>query len=313
MTNEELVKELKSCKAPDRRKELLTELYSNNVGFISKLARYYSGCNSFYSMDDTLRCDRIASASEELLFQDLCQEGYLGLVKAAEKFEESADTKFITYAGMWIKQFMLRYIQNKSHLIRLPVPLQEKLYKLSKVYDEYQQKCGKAPSVDVICRSLNVTASEAMRLQQALPALQIKSLEEPIDDEPELTYRDAVSDGRDYAEEVEQAVDGERLSKELWKAVNGLKEKQAKVISLYYADGLKLDSIASRMNITHQAASLHKCSGLTALRNNPKVSELKSFLDSDAYSLGLRDTGYAPFIHKGISATEAAAIKLYSK
>lgn len=114
-----------------------------------------------------------------VLFMDLVQEGSLGLIKAAEKFDYSRNFKFSTYATWWIKQTIMRAIANNSKTIRIPVHMADKIRKYKKVYTTLSFELGREPTDNEICEKLGLTIKNIQAIKKAIIKEPI-SLETPV-------------------------------------------------------------------------------------------------------------------------------------
>ncbi len=114
-----------------------------------------------------------------VLFMDLVQEGSLGLIKAAEKFDYSRNFKFSTYATWWIKQTIMRAIANNAKTIRIPVHMADKIRKYKKVYTTLSFELGREPTDNEICEKLGFTIKNIQAIKKAIIKEPI-SLETPV-------------------------------------------------------------------------------------------------------------------------------------
>lgn len=117
-----------------------------------------------------------------LLFMDLVQEGSLGLMKAAEKFDYSKNCKFSTYATWWIKQTIMRAIANNSRTIRIPIHMADKIRKYKKTCEALRVKLSREPSENEIAQELGTTCKNVKKIKRALFKEPI-SLETPVTDD----------------------------------------------------------------------------------------------------------------------------------
>ena len=117
-----------------------------------------------------------------VLFMDLVQEGSIGLIKAAEKFDYSKNCKFSTYATWWIKQTIMRAIANNAKTIRIPIHMADKIRKYKKVYSELTFELGREPYDTEVAQKLNLTVKNIQAIKRALIKEPI-SLETPVTDD----------------------------------------------------------------------------------------------------------------------------------
>jgi len=126
-----------------------------------------------------------------VLFMDLVQEGSLGLIKAAEKFDYSKNFRFSTYATWWIKQTIIRAISNNSRTIRIPVHMTDKIRKYKKYYSELSFKLGREPSDREIAELMGIPTKKLTAIKRAIIKEPI-SLETPVTDD--LNVGDYIED-----------------------------------------------------------------------------------------------------------------------
>lgn len=117
-----------------------------------------------------------------VLFMDLVQEGSIGLIKAAEKFDYSKNCKFSTYATWWIKQTIMRAIANNSKTIRIPIHMADKIRKYKKIYSELTFELGREPFDNEIAKKMDLTIKNIQAIKRALIKEPI-SLETPVTDD----------------------------------------------------------------------------------------------------------------------------------
>ena len=126
-----------------RREEAREEFVVKNLKLVMKIARGYDKCG--------------------IEFDDLVNEGNIGLMEAAKRYDGDKGTKFSTYAGFWIRQKIIRHLCNKGRLIRLPVQVVQAQLQINKFVDEYTKKYNKNPSFALICSELDLRESIAKR------------------------------------------------------------------------------------------------------------------------------------------------------
>ena len=210
---------------------------------------------------------------------DLVDEGNLGLIRAAEKFDESKGAKFISYAVWWIRQAILQALAEQAHTVRVPLSRANMLHNLGRRANALRQELGREPTQQEIAVGLDVTEKE---IACAVPvARSYVSLDAPIagrEDAKLLDYlRDDVTPAPDN-----DLVDG-GLSEVLEKALARLRGREAKVLRLYFGfDGnepMTLESIGASMGITRERVRQIKERGLARLRSLEKAHVLTAFRD----------------------------------
>lgn len=223
MTNEQLVALIR---AHENEAERMLDLWEQNKGFISKIALKYSG----HAETDDLR-----------------QEGYLGLCEAVQHYDLEKGIPFINYAAFWIRQGMVRYIDNCGNVVRIPSHAKQDIQKYKRISGEYLKYYGSKPSERELCALLGVNCKKLHRLQEDAGMERIQSLSAPIGEEGEdLTLGDTVASGEDLEDECIRRLDREAMKRELWIAIDSLPADQAHVIRRRYMDGLTLRETGER-------------------------------------------------------------------
>ncbi len=154
----------KEIKEGERRKALIAKrkLVQANLRLVVSIAKKYIG--------------------QGVLFMDLVQEGSIGLIKAAEKFDYSKNCKFSTYATWWIKQTIMRAIANNSKTIRIPIHMADKIRKYKKIYSKLTFELAREPSDNEIAKSMELSVKNVQAIKRALIKEPI-SLETPVTDD----------------------------------------------------------------------------------------------------------------------------------
>ncbi len=214
-----------------------------------------------------------------LPFLDLIQEGNLGLMKAAEKFEPERGFKFSTYATWWIRQSITRAIADQGRTIRIPVHLVENINRVKKTAGELLRKNGREPTVEEIAVQLDLEPDRVRELLQL--AQDPISLETPVGEEEDAHLEDFIQD-----EEAGVPVDEagrQLLRRELMNVLKSLTPREERVIALRFGleDGRSrtLEELGREFNVTRERVRQIEAKALRKLRHPSRAKRLRDYLD----------------------------------
>ena len=190
--------------------------------------------------------------NQGLAFLDLIQEGTLGLVRAAEKFDYRRGFKFSTYATWWIRQAVARAIADKGRTIRMPVHVVEKLNKITRTERKLVAELGREPSIPEIAAAVGIPESEVEHIKRS--AQTPVSLEKPVGDDEESEFGQFIAD--ENAQSPEEAAELTLRHEALQGVLNTLTYRERRVLELRYGlDGEQprtLDEVGRTFNVTRE-------------------------------------------------------------
>jgi RNA polymerase primary sigma factor len=256
ITAEEEVELARRIKSGDDK--ALDKLVKANLRFVVSVAKQYQ--------------------NQGLSLPDLINEGNLGLIKAAQRFDETRGFKFISYAVWWIRQSILQALAEQSRLVRLPLNQVGSLNKIKKATSRLEQEFERPPSVEEIAQKLDIPEH---KLDKALRiTTRYVSMDAPIAEDEDTKFLDVfVSDD---TPRTDNNLMRESLNKEIQRSLSTLTEKERDVINLYYGigmnHGLTLDEIGAKFNLTRERVRQIKEKAIRRLKHTSRSKLLKAYL-----------------------------------
>ena len=241
----------------DGDQEALEKLVRSNLRFVVSIAKRYQ--------------------NQGVSLGDLINEGNVGLIRAAHKFDETKGTKFISYAVWWIRQSILQALAEQSRIVRVPLNRAGTLHRIGKRTSALLQELGREPTVDEIAGELSLSNDEVQRTL-AISQTHV-SLDAPLapgEDHRLLDYLpDELSDSPDD-ETYDRA-----LSDTIDEALSTLKEREARILRLYFGldegEPMTLEEIGSLLGITRERVRQIKEKALSRLRHATRARYLETF------------------------------------
>jgi RNA polymerase primary sigma factor len=209
---------------------------------------------------------------------DLINEGNIGLIRAAQKFDETKGIKFISYAVWWIRQAILQALAEQSRIVRVPLSRAGTLHRIGKRSSSLTQELGREPTLDEIAQELDLTEEE---IKHTLAMAQAHlSLDAPLVPGEDGQLLDYVSD--QFSPGPDEELYAQALSRSIEDALGTLSEREAKVLRLYFGLGntepLTLEQIGERFGITRERVRQIKERALSRLRHQSRARFLETFL-----------------------------------
>jgi RNA polymerase primary sigma factor len=256
ITAQEEVKLARRIRQGDKR--ALEKLTKANLRFVVSVAKNYQ--------------------NQGLSLADLINEGNIGLIKAAKRFDETRGFKFISYAVWWIRQAILQALAEQSRIVRLPLNRVGTLHKIGKVSSSLEQTYGRNPSPDEIAKELELSENEvADTLKISNSHL---SLDQPFSVSEDNSLIDILED--EFQPGPDEALLDQSLRVEIEKALDTLTPREAEVINLYFGlnaeKALTLEEIGARFNLTRERVRQIKEKAIRRLRHASRSRSLRAYL-----------------------------------
>ena len=257
ITAEQEVELAKKIKLGDQSS--LEKLTKANLRFVVSVAKQYQ--------------------NQGLSLADLINEGNIGLIKAAKRFDETRGFKFISYAVWWIRQAVLQALAEQSRIVRLPLNRVGTLHKIGKISSSLEQEYGREPSPDEIAKELSLSAVEVT------DTLKISnshlSLDAPFSVSEDNSLMDVLED--EFQPAPDEALLDESLRLEIERALDSLSPRESEVINLYFGlsqdKALTLEEIGARFSLTRERVRQIKEKAIRRLRHASRSKSLRAYLN----------------------------------
>ena len=236
----------------------LKELTEANLRFVVSVAKDYQG--------------------QGLPLTDLINEGNLGLIKAAERFDQSRGFKFISYAVWWIRQSVLQALAEHSRIVRLPLNRVGTISKINKASERLEQEFERAPRADEIAHQLDMRITEINDAQRI--ARRHHSLDTPFSDDEKNSLLDVISDTN--VDDPDKELHMSSLEREVRDSLDTLKEREKDVIKMYFGIdreyALTLNEIGEEFGLTRERVRQIKEKAIRRLRHRSRSRKLRTYL-----------------------------------
>ena len=239
--------------------EALERLVRANLRFVVSVAKQYQ--------------------NQGISLPDLINEGNLGLIKAAQRFDETKGFKFISYAVWWIRQSILQAVSEQSRLVRLPLNQVGNLTKIKKTSSRLEQLYHRQPTIKEIADELDlpedkVTAAFRMNTKQV-------SMDAPVGDDDDMSLIDTIiPDGASGADDV---IARKYDTAEIRRSMSILTDKEREIVNLYFgidvSHNYTLEEIAYRLDLTRERVRQIKDKALKKLKQNPNKSLQRMYME----------------------------------
>ncbi len=244
--------------AREGNQEALEKLTRSNLRFVVSIAKQYQ--------------------NQGLSLADLISEGNIGLMKAAKRFDERRNFKFISYAVWWIRQSILQALADQSRIVRVPVSQIGTLHKISKAQQALSQEFGRTPLSEEVAEEIELSPEEVNEALQL--TTNYLSLDAPFADGESNTLKDVIPNKHQLP--TEYRLTQEALKEEIRNALATLSEREAEVLTLYFGidreNSLTLEEIGYRFGLTRERVRQIKEKALKRLRNTSRYKNLQAFL-----------------------------------
>jgi len=240
-------------------KSALDHLVKANLRFVVSIAKQYS--------------------NQGLSLEDLINDGNLGLIKAAHRFDEKRGYKFISYAVWWIRQAMLQSLAEHSRIVRLPLNRAGTLYRIGKASRQLDQELGRAPDAREIAKRLKISEDEVKDTMHI--ANSHVSLDDPYsNDQDDNALVDYLTD--ENAEMPDERAYDNALSSDMEKALNTLTEREKVILTLYFGlngeEPMTLEEIGKELKLTRERIRQIKEKAIQRLRTSSGAKFLQGYI-----------------------------------
>jgi len=254
---EEEVKLARQIKQGDQK--ALDRLTKANLRFVVSVAKQYQ--------------------NQGLSLPDLINEGNLGLIKAAQRFDETRGFKFISYAVWWIRQSILQALAEQARIVRLPLNKVGLTNRIQKTYSQLEQEYEREPSAEELAEALDLDIEE-INASMGISARHV-SMDTPLAEGEENTLLDVLENPNAEKTDAE-LIYKESLKTEIERSLTTLTERQKEVICFFFGIGvdhpMSLEDIGEKFSLTRERVRQIKDKAITKLKTNTRCQLLRTYL-----------------------------------
>ena len=248
--------------------ELAGRIRNGDRAALDKLTR----ANLRFAVSDTTQYQ-----NQRLSLPDLINEGNLGLIKAAEKFDETRGFKFISYAVWWIRQSILQALAEQSRIVRLPLNQVGSLNKISKAFSRFEQENERRPSVEELADELDIPVDKITDTMKV--SGRHISVDAPFVEGEDNSLLDVLVN--DDSPNADRPLIKESLSKEIDRALATLTPRESEIVKMFFGIGcqeMTLEEIGDKFGLTRERVRQIKEKAIRRLRQNSRSKQLKTYL-----------------------------------
>ena len=287
-----IMRQLKITKSITNRESASLDKYLHEIGKVELLSaeeevdlavKIKKG--DFQAMERLVKANLrfVVSVSKQyqnqgLSLPDLINEGNLGLIKAAQRFDETRGFKFISYAVWWIRQSILQSLSEQARIVRLPLNQVGAINRIKQMFSKLEQEYEREPSVYELANVLDISEHKVMESLRMI-GKQV-SMDAPLVQGEDLTLLDFIQDENEIS--VDQSLMNESLNNEIERSLSTLTERERAVLTLFFGlgdnHGLTLEEIGYKFQLTRERVRQIKEKAIRRLRYTSRSNLLKAYL-----------------------------------
>ena len=256
LSSQEEVQLARSFKKGD--KKAIERLVLSNLRFVVSIAKKYQNLG--------------------VSLADLINEGNIGLIRAAYKFDETKGVRFITYAVWWIKQAIIQYLSEQSRIVRIPLNKASTMFKMEKMINSLAQELGRDPTIQEVLQEIDVSAGD---MDEVMPLYQPQySLDSSANPQDDIILLDSIPD-----EKTPGPMEGifkKDLSDAIEEMLSTIKDREARILRFYYGldntEPMTLEQIGEIFGVTRERVRQIKEKAIKQLRQTNRNKALETFL-----------------------------------